>query len=528
MAKWVNTVPQGIAGTGNATIYGVNPVAAQFGNQLAQQRENERQDALLKQQQAEKLAQTYRELDLKTSNGMLWAPGMSAIEKSVIDEGNALKGKGINPWGSSPEALAYRQKIASAQSMQGFRAGHEERAKETSKYIREHLDELDPNDVKASNDWYNNTTLDDAYNKNLAPPEIRKRFNLNNYLSTTKAITKSKEYTKDGVDYKKTEVDKEGTEDSLAGVISRDPRAKAELDKVTNGIDQRDVRGFSDTVEGNIPIILKEIADNKSPYMNQLARDGIEEGTPKFNGFINQLAMARTQTKRNLNSYMAPLVAAASAGVKTEDSQKLNFDQRNYNLKVRNSDRADRTENRQASEASSEASGGIIVAPKSFYGDKVKNKSGVKLPVQETVNFNKWSAVNPTSFGLSQVKSAFNTQSGRNQVLNPDGSTMLTGLGYTKDKSGKYVMGATVSNDGTEYIVFLKDIPADVLKDKNFKAVRAALGAAPTAVNPQTQQPANRTTSLSSIKALVGKKGYEGYTEKELVDYYKSQGFTIK
>jgi hypothetical protein len=37
----------------------------------------------------------------------------------------------------------------------------------------------------------------------------------------------------------------------------------------------------------------------------------------------------------------------------------------------------------------------------------------------------------------------------------------------------------------------------------------------------------NKTVPLSSIKGLVGKAGYEGYTEKELVDYYKSQGYTI-
>ena len=29
------------------------------------------------------------------------------------------------------------------------------------------------------------------------------------------------------------------------------------------------------------------------------------------------------------------------------------------------------------------------------------------------------------------------------------------------------------------------------------------------------------------IKSKVGTKGFEGYTEKELVDYYKSQGYTV-
>jgi hypothetical protein len=35
-------------------------------------------------------------------------------------------------------------------------------------------------------------------------------------------------------------------------------------------------------------------------------------------------------------------------------------------------------------------------------------------------------------------------------------------------------------------------------------------------------------TTLDKIKSLVGKPGYEGYTEQELIDYYKKQGFTIK
>lgn len=37
-----------------------------------------------------------------------------------------------------------------------------------------------------------------------------------------------------------------------------------------------------------------------------------------------------------------------------------------------------------------------------------------------------------------------------------------------------------------------------------------------------------KTLSPATIKAKVGTKGFEGYTEKELIDYYKSQGYTIQ
>lgn len=44
----------------------------------------------------------------------------------------------------------------------------------------------------------------------------------------------------------------------------------------------------------------------------------------------------------------------------------------------------------------------------------------------------------------------------------------------------------------------------------------------------QSKKPQGKTVSLSTIKSKVGTVGFEGYTEKELVDYYKSQGYTIQ
>lgn len=43
-----------------------------------------------------------------------------------------------------------------------------------------------------------------------------------------------------------------------------------------------------------------------------------------------------------------------------------------------------------------------------------------------------------------------------------------------------------------------------------------------------TAKSSGKNVSSSQIKELVGKPGYEGYTEQELIDYYKSQGYTIE
>jgi len=41
-------------------------------------------------------------------------------------------------------------------------------------------------------------------------------------------------------------------------------------------------------------------------------------------------------------------------------------------------------------------------------------------------------------------------------------------------------------------------------------------------------EPAKKKTTMATIKSKIGTKGYEGYTEQELIDYYKSQGYTIE
>lgn len=82
---------------------------------------------------------------------------------------------------------------------------------------------------------------------------------------------------------------------------------------------------------------------------------------------------------------------------------------------------------------------------------------------------------------------------------------------------------------------------AQMMKDQNMnltqlnqiEGLKSGHGQIPQAqVNGQpkvnNQQSHGKTTSMDKINSLVGKKGYEGYTAKELADYYKGLGYTIK
>lgn len=64
-------------------------------------------------------------------------------------------------------------------------------------------------------------------------------------------------------------------------------------------------------------------------------------------------------------------------------------------------------------------------------------------------------------------------------------------------------------------------------KRKNLEAV-GIIKPVQQQVAQQSKPSQGKTTTRSKIKALVGTKGYEGYTEQELIDYYKSQGYTIQ
>lgn len=78
--------------------------------------------------------------------------------------------------------------------------------------------------------------------------------------------------------------------------------------------------------------------------------------------------------------------------------------------------------------------------------------------------------------------------------------------------------------------------PSQLLTEGGKKKVAGGRGA--SSLTPTPAQPAatkekapttnKKSTTLDKINAMVGKPGFEGYTAKELADYYKGQGYTIK
>lgn len=289
MPRYVNTVPRGTIGTGNAQVFGENPLAAQFAGQLGNLR---RQQEI----EAQRLAQQMRENQLAVSAGRLWEDQVSKIEQDHIQQGIDLQRKGINPYGSSPEALQYQKDRRLVQAKQGFRKSLEEQANATDKYIRENLDKLEPGDVKAYHDFISNTSLDDAFNQNLTFPQVRERFDVQSYLKPLKAITTETEGIKDGMKVTEKVLDEPATKNLLLGELSKDPRGREFLSKITGGLSPKDVESFAPDYAQNAVQVASYIQGNPAER-DRLAKEGIVPGTPEMEEYISDLAQAQTDTR---------------------------------------------------------------------------------------------------------------------------------------------------------------------------------------------------------------------------------------
>jgi hypothetical protein len=174
---------------------------------------------------------------------------------------------------------------------------------------------------------------------------------------------------------------------------------------------------------------------------------------------------------------------------------------------------------------------GNIEVNKEFFGKSTTTASGkeIEKPVK-TIKFDYFIKPTQKNFASTQLNNVLNLSTGKNEMMSADTNAALIGLGYTKTKGGKLQVKAVVVNsDKIEFAVNEMDLPIKVRNSDEYKSAKNKLNSEYKRLQQSkpTTKPTKNTT-MSAIKSLVGTKGYEGYTEKELVDYYKSQGYTIK
>jgi len=151
------------------------------------------------------------------------------------------------------------------------------------------------------------------------------------------------------------------------------------------------------------------------------------------------------------------------------------------------------------------------VHPGTVYGEGTVEKAGVKPKYQPYLDFL-----------MKEDKKVFNsTENGDSfEKTAPTGKLKFKRI----DKKGLYLenwkeFGYSSQPDHLDY-----DSYQNVLDDQGYhQAFIDKLNN-----NAKSATTKTKTVTGAQIKALIGKPGYEGYDEKELTDYYKSQGYTIQ
>lgn len=492
MAKtWNNTVPRGIEGTGAATIYGANPVAAQFGNQLSQFRERERQNELLKQQEAQRVAKVFRDNQLAASSGRLWADQVGKAEQEHLDKGIKLMQQGINPYESlDPRALDYQRERRNVQSLQGYRKAQEDQYNALIKSIQaKGVDKFEPEDIARLNQFASSGSLRDAYEGNYQLPQVRERFSPNTLLKDVRAITQNDVDVNGNIKSDRKFLDKKSTQEAIVGRLSSDPRGQQFLNTLTNGIPVQEMLNIPKTYEANKNEVIKEYEGNPQ-LRQQLARDGIlGESSPKFNQWVDEVAKIRTQAKNNFDNQMDNFIASSAQGLQLWDRETPDYS-------ARNQQRADERLNiAYKNLALREAEKKAEVSPEDYEVERIelrtsptyKDGKEVSGSSKLAATLDKSVKVRSVAFPSTQIKSAFDVSIGKNVPLESKNDLKLARIGYTTVKGGgKELKAVVVDSDNNEYILDEREIPIDIRKGKAYGAARQALGSAPS-VKPKEQ-----------------------------------------
>ena len=506
MAEY-NSVPLGRAGTGAAFILPESQAANRLLDTIDHNRQVEERNRLLRQQQAQQLAQDWQKNQLKVEGGLYWQPEFEKRYENHLQKGIKLRQMGINPYKINPNdpnqvaiAQQYLLERQGIESDIAARKAKESAIADQMKLIKSDPTAFRPKSVKEINDYIN---LPFEKAKGLQVPTLEKAFDRENEffkLADPATISEEKIVQEGNNEFtvKRKVLDKPKTRAAAESILRTNPRGRNFIeDEIGVSIDE--VVKYPDTLEGNLKQI-KDVYDNNRPIRDKWAVQYGITSPEQAKPLIEKLATENYAKKKKYNSLLDDFEKRASLRVDPSESKLPYFGNRDQQIQEENLRLAKAREARLAAGDGdgSGNSGNYNVIQKTFYtkgkyNPDTKEREGVK-PI---LPFDKYVAVNPVAFGLPQLESAYDISDGKNISKKALPSIEITGMGYTTVKGGKKQLKVTlVDKDGKEYMINPSDVPVKTRMDKGYQAALKAVGAPPQADKP----------SVSSSKAMGGYK----------------------
>lgn len=301
MATEYNSVPLGQAGTGAAFTLPGSQAANQLLNTLQYNQQINQQEQLLKQKQAQQLADSWKQNQLKVEGGMFWEPEFKKRNQEHLQKGIQLRQMGIDPFNYNPsdptqsriaeDYLLERQAILSDTAK---RKALEPQVKDLFERVSKNPSGIYSSDVEALNN-YINTPFSEASNMQI--PTLQDRFNPNSVLSKVTPAQVGNEVVIGNQRIKSTKALPAQTREAIVSSYKNDPATERWVDEMTGrqGFTISDLERIPATPE-NIRKKIESDYKGNPDLRARLATAGILPNTPAYDNYVN------SQTQRLYNA----------------------------------------------------------------------------------------------------------------------------------------------------------------------------------------------------------------------------------
>lgn len=380
MAVDYNSVPLGQAGTGSAFVLGGSEAAQTLANTLDYNQKIAQQNALLKQQQAQQLANSWRQNQLKVDGGLYWQPEFNKRYQQHMEKGIQLRQMGVDPFNYNANDPT-QSKIAEDYLMerQGILADTANR-KATEDEIKKSFDLVrkDPSKYYASDIQNLNKFIETPYAEamNMSIPTLTERFDPNSLLSKITPAQVGSELVIGNKKIKSVKALPEQTREAIVGAYRNDANTARWVDELTGR------QGFTIPVLESIPNTKEAVKAKLEAQYNgnpdvrtQLAQQGITPNSEKYKAFMDTEANRLYNAKKTWNDQIQSDLQQVLPKVKQMESVLPDYSAEDQAMQRRRLSLAEEANNRARTKFS-ERAGDAVTFRQQWVDDMWNEEAG--------------------------------------------------------------------------------------------------------------------------------------------------------
>lgn len=289
----VNTVPLGQAGTGAAFVLQPSQAAQQLQQTLEYNQQIAQREQLLKQQQAQQLANSWKTNQLKVDGGLYWQPEFNKRYQDHLQKGIQLRQMGVDPFNYNPSdptqaKIAENYLLERQQILQDTqnRKALEENVQKQFGLLKGNPNNFYASDIQALND-YVSKPFSEASQAQV--PTLTERFNPNTVLSKVTPAQVGSEVVVGNKRIKSVKALPEETRTAIVSAYKNDPASERWVNEMTGGV------GFTidelERVPKSLDRIKAEVERNYkgNPQLRtELAKQGITPNSDAYKQYVDQ------------------------------------------------------------------------------------------------------------------------------------------------------------------------------------------------------------------------------------------------